>query len=182
MRTYTVHELKALFPKAKTEILLPLTDKSVFNHYGIKTDLNYKAFIAQAAHETAYFTTLEEALDSPTAEAKYGASTRCGKVLGNLHKGDGAKFKGRGYLQITGRWNYAYLERESELKLVSTPELLLDPEKSLQACLEWWNFKGLHMETDFDKISRKLNGGTNGLADRRRIYNRLTEASNNATL
>jgi len=61
-------------------------------------------------------------------EGKYGYQTRKGKELGNKHPGDGAKFRGRGYVQITGRYNYQRFSDLLEIDLVSRPELATDPD------------------------------------------------------
>ena len=61
-------------------------------------------------------------------EGKYAYQTRKGKELGNKHPGDGAKFRGRGYVQITGRYNYQRFSDLLDIDLVSRPELATDPD------------------------------------------------------
>lgn len=88
------------------------------------------------------------------------------KDLGNTEPGDGAKYKGRGYIQITGRYNYGKYGKLIGIDLVSDPEKAKDPEIAAKiACLyirdhgcDVWAERG-----HWYKVRRLVNGGTNGM-------------------
>jgi putative chitinase len=89
--------------------------------------------------------------------------------LGNTQPGDGARFKGRGLIQITGRSNYAAAGIGLGLDLINQPELLQTPENATRSACWWWNKHGLNALADageFTLITQRINGGTNGLAER----------------
>jgi putative chitinase len=95
------------------------------------------AFLAQTKHESIKFsTTIEQGSDKYFD--KYEPSTELGKKLGNTQKGDGKKFKGRGYIQITGRSNYTQVGKALGLDLLNNPELLEIPENAAKASIWWW--------------------------------------------
>lgn len=91
--------------------------------------LQQKAYIlATISHETAdTFQPITEYGGDKRAERLYGFDTRVGHRLGNIFPGDGALFKGRGYVQLTGRRNYKVMGERLNLDLVSNPSLALDP-------------------------------------------------------
>jgi predicted chitinase len=85
--------------------------------------------LATTEHETAgTLEPINEIGSRSYFDTRYGPHTRVGKVLGNTMPGDGARFKGRGYVQITGRTNYAKFGELLNLDLVRYPEKALDPE------------------------------------------------------
>ncbi len=100
------------------------------------------------------------------------------KRLGNgdANSGDGYKFRGRGIIQITGKSNYSSAGKSLKLDLVNRPDLLLEREHAAMSAAWFWNARGLNaladdatdedeME-DFIEITRRINGGTTGLAER----------------
>ena len=100
------------------------------------------------------------------AETVYGGR----KDLGNTEPGDGMKYIGRGPLQTTGREAYAMMARLINIDCVSQPELLQRPEYGWEATFAEWSHLGCNELADggsVDKVSRRVNGGTNGLAERR---------------
>lgn len=129
------------------------------------------AFLAQIGHETLSLQYVKE-IGGPSYFAKYD-----GRVdLGNLQPGDGAKFPGRGLIQITGRSNYLDCSRAlfGDDRLLRQPELLEQPEYAAKSAVWFWNTRSLNALADADRftdITRKINGGTNGLADRKERYN-----------
>lgn len=132
----------------------------------IDTRLRIAAFLAQIGHETEGLQYVKE-LGGPTYFSKYDGR----EDLGNLQKGDGARFPGRGLIQVTGRANY--LECSMALfgddRLINKPELLEQPEYAAASAVWFWTKKGLNKLADASRITdmtRKINGGLNGLQDR----------------
>lgn len=102
-----------------------------------------------------------------------------GKMLGNTHKGDGAKYKGRGFIQLTGRSNYSKYQSYSMQPVLENPKLLEEPELCVDVTLWFWETHGLNELADADKvvsITKKINGGTNGLASRKMYLARAMKA------
>lgn len=90
--------------------------------------------------------------------------------LGNLYEGDGWKFRGRGVIQITGRANYARVGDLMGQDLVGIPELLEQPRFALEACIHWWEDRVPDsMLGDTSRLRARVNGGTLGLAEVRRL-------------
>ena len=140
--------------------------------YGINTLQRIRHFIAQLAHESASFNYSKEIASG----AAYDTGALA-KRLGNTPEpdGDGQKYKGRGLIQITGRSNY---ERCSvalfgDKRLADKPELLEQPEWAVKSACWFWQDNGLNMLADADDIkaiTRRINGGYNGLQDRVDFY------------
>jgi putative chitinase len=130
----------------------------------INTRLRVIHFIAQAAHETGGFKWFTE-LGPRSYFDKYDGR----KDLGNTRPGDGYTYRGRGIFQITGLANYATYGAKTGLDLVDNPDIASEPDAAAAiACLFWTDHR-LNDLADADDcvgITRKINGGTNGLADR----------------
>jgi putative chitinase len=95
------------------------------------------------------------------------------KDLGNTSLGDGVRYKGRGLLQITGKHNYTLCGLALDLPLLEKPELLEQPENAALSAGWFWYNKNLNSFCDdFRKVTRKINGGLNGLADRLKLFER----------
>lgn len=165
-------QLKAIAPGASPAIINPLAvalSGPTMAAYGIVTPLRLAHFIAQAAHETAGFKTLVEYGGDAYFNGRYGSQTRVGRKLGNTQPGDGARFRGRGIFQCTGRANYAFYGKKIGLNLIDQPALAADAAISLKIACEYWKAKGLNALADRDDvtaITEKINGGHNGLAER----------------
>lgn len=126
-------------------------------------------FLGQMSHESAGFKALVEFRSDKSSELKYGHKTRVGKILGNDRKGDGAKFKGRGIIQLTGRWNYTDMSKKLNIDLVNKPELASIPEIAFKIAIQYWVDKGLTAlaaEDNVRVVTKKINGGFNGITDR----------------
>jgi predicted chitinase len=132
---------------------------------GINTPARQAAFIAQLGHESGNFRYSEEIASGAAYEGR--------RDLGNTQPGDGERFKGRGYIQLTGRANYAAAGRALGLDLVNNPQLAARPENAARIAAWYWNSRGLNAKADagdFAGITRSINGGTNGAADRNQRY------------
>jgi putative chitinase len=130
----------------------------------IDTPLRMAHFIAQVGHETLSFLYYREIASGAAYEGR--------KDLGNTEPGDGVKFRGRGAIQITGRTNYKAVSLFifGDDRLLNTPELLELPEFGIKAACWYWTTRKLNLLADADdifSITRKINGDTNGLEDRK---------------
>lgn len=145
----------------------PLT--KAMARYGIDTPERQAAFIAQVGHESGYLVYVRELWGPTTAQAKYEGR----KDLGNTQTGDGFKFRGRGLIQVTGRANYTSAGRALNLDLINHPELLEDPTNAARSAAWFWQTHGCNAladSGDFVALTRRINGGVNGLADRQVLW------------
>lgn len=147
--------------------------KTLFKKYGINTPLRTAHFLAQLHHESGGFKYLKE-LGNDAYFLKYEGR----KDLGNTKAGDGAKFKGRGYIQITGRANYTELSKELNIDFVNNPQLLEQEANAVISALWFWDKKKLNIFADEDNIStitKRINGGFNGIEDRKQLLQKYKE-------
>jgi putative chitinase len=161
-------------------VLLGRAMISDFKKYEINTDLRMMHFIAQAAHETANFRTLVE-FGSGKDLNRNGFDDYLERYdfrgdLGNNKSGMGQKYRGRGIFQLTGLFNYIRFGSRISIDLAKNPDRAAEPEVAvLIACL-YWNDKKLSPLADKDDIigiTKKINGGRNGLEDRQAKLARL---------
>ena len=136
----------------------------------INTRLRQSAFLAQIGHESGSLVYVRE-IGGPSYFAKYNGR----KDLGNTQPGDGARFCGRGLIQVTGRSNYAKCSQAlfSDDRLIKTPELLEQPEWAAKSAVWFWSTRNLNELADADRftdLTKKINGGTNGIEDRKALY------------
>lgn len=192
----TVDILKAIAPGSKKTNYKHLAGLSLWmNHWFPIFDIDTKGelchILAQLAHESDSFNAMEEYASGKAYEGR--------KDLGNVKLGDGIKFKGRGPLQVTGRRNYHLMGVKvgSPMKFINDPSLLATPEWGVWAACVFWIEKGLldisNMPDTYrlpfkrrigddvydmiqispiEFISRRVNGGVNGLNDRIKFYER----------
>lgn len=135
--------------------------------YGIDQTVDRVAnFVGQAAHESGDFRFMRE-IWGPTA-AQRGYEGRAD--LGNIRPGDGRRYLGRGIFQLTGRANYRAAGDALGLDLEANPELVESPAVAVQTATWFWRTRNLNVLADAgedDRITRRINGGTNGIAERR---------------
>lgn len=89
---------------------------------------------------------------------------------GDVNSGDGYRYRGRGLIQITGKANYESLVKQLGADVVANPDLLLGYRFAAMSAAAWWKNHGLNELADSDdvtRITRVINGGTNGLDDRK---------------
>ena len=159
--------------------------------YNISTNIRFNYFLANVAHECSRFSILEENLnyssilllkDFPSHFDSASASKYANnpKMIGNLiyanrmgngneSSGDGYNFRGRGCIQITGKSMYADCGKALGLDLLTHPELLLQPINAIMSAGWFWDTHKLNLladKGDMNSITKKINGGLNGLSDR----------------
>jgi putative chitinase len=145
--------------------------KATLDRYAINTNLRAAHFLAQTCHESDGFVTTEEYASGAAYEGR--------PDLGNTQPGDGPRYKGRGLIQLTGRANYASYGEVMRLDLVGHPQLAADPPTSLVIACEYWKKLALNAladRDDTDTITRRINGGLNGIIDRRACLARAKAA------
>lgn len=138
-----------------------------FHRHHITTLARAAAAIAQMAHESDGFRT--------AVEYASGAEYEGRRDLGNVRPGDGKRFKGRGFIQITGRANYSAISHALKHDFVLHPGDLEHDSWAAMASASWWEAHGCNQladRGDFIGLTRRINGGTNGLGSRRAYYRR----------
>ena len=118
-------------------------------------------FLAQVAHESGGFNYVREIASGAAYEGRTD--------LGNVIEGDGERFRGRGLIQITGRANYASCGTALGLDLLGSPELLELPQNAARSAGWFWESHGCNAladNGDARAITKRINGGVNGLQDR----------------
>jgi putative chitinase len=133
--------------------------------YGINTPVRQAAFLAQIGHESGGLRFVREMWGPTAAQVRYEGRTD----LGNTRPGDGLRYLGRGLIQVTGRDNYRRIGKVMGLDLENNPELLEQPQWAAQSAALFWN--GINGNTladagDFERLTKKINGGLNGYEDR----------------
>jgi len=174
----TGQQLQAIMPSiptARREAFLPFL-QAAMTEFAIETPARVAAFVAQLAHESGQFRCMEELWGPTPAQRRYEPVTTLAATLGNTETGDGRRYKGRGPIQITGRANYRRFGDLLGIDLVSDPARAAHPELAFRVAGLFWSRKGLSELADratdeaFREITRRINGGFNGLEDRRKFY------------
>lgn len=171
----TLDQLKKIIPYAGPRagvFLGPLNDAMV--EASINTPLRQAAFLAQIAHESGSLNYVRE-----LASGKAYDTGSLAQRLGNtpVADGDGQRYKGRGLIQITGRANYLACSQAlyGDSRLLDTPELIEQPVVACRSAGWYWSAHDLNALADtgsFLAITRAINGGFNGLAERLAFYER----------
>jgi putative chitinase len=165
--------------KEKLAIVLPLAARSKIDlyfeplkaaiiRYGITSPLQMAHFIAQLGHESMSFLYSEEIASGAAYEGRAD--------LGNTQPGDGKRYKGRGLIQLTGRANYAAYSKAAGVDYVAKPEQLAKDAAVAADVSGWfWKDRGcdkLAAKDDVKAVTKRINGGYNGLDDRIRNLQR----------
>lgn len=162
---------------------------------GINTQFRKAAFISQVAIESWHFTRLSENLnysaealiktwpthfDITNAEAyAHNAEKIANRAYANRmgngseESGDGYRYRGRGFIQLTGAYMYQQFAKADCNNAVGNPDLLLQPEFAVRSAIWFWNAHDLSHKADFEDISyitQTVNGGTSDLSTRRAMY------------
>lgn len=159
----TFEQLKRALPFATRANLLkfsgPLT--VAMAERNITTPKRQAAFLAQIAHESGSLRYVREIASGEAYEGR--------KDLGNIRPGDGIRYKGRGLIQITGRANHAACSAALGHDFLLNPEALEEPMFAARSAAWFWYVHGLNDMADHDafgSITKRINGGYNGLDDR----------------
>ena len=167
--------------------------KALLDKNEINTPLRLAHFLTQISHESGlkpisenlnysakrllqifpkYFNTEKAILyaNKPQLIANKVYANRMGN--GSEDSGEGWKYRGRGFIQITGKENYFRLANDTDLDCLKNPDLLLDEANAMVSAVWFWNLKGLNKLADKDDIvgiTKKINGGMNGLEHRKEL-------------
>jgi putative chitinase len=144
----------------------------------VSENLNYKAEgLTKIFHK--YFPTLEEANAYAHNSEKIGNKIYANRMgNGDEDSGDGYKYHGRGFIQLTGKSNYEHCGAAIGVDLVENPDYLTTPKGALQSAVWFWNTHNLSPLADADDIlhiTKKINGGTIGLEDRTNLFQKAKE-------
>jgi predicted chitinase/LysM repeat protein len=165
----SLSQLKAIMPHlsdARARQTLPHLNKAMAEAH-INTPKRQAAFVAQLAHESGEFRYFEELASGRAYEGR--------KDLGNTHPGDGVRYKGRGPIQLTGRANYRAAGKALGIDLEGHPKRAADVDVGFRTAAWFWNSRSLNKYADagnFREVTRRINGGYNGLASREAYYRR----------
>lgn len=179
--TVTLKQLQQILPNAGTQagVFLPVLNASMVK-WGIVTPFRKRAWLAQVGHESGQLRYVRE-LGGYQYLSKYDTGKLAAR-LGNTPEadGDGQKYCGRGLIQVTGRDNYKRCGEALGLDLLAHPELLERPDHAADSAGWFWHQAGLNSLADkgpsaFEAITRRINGGLNGLEDRLAIYRRAEQ-------
>ena len=172
----TQQQLQQILPNAgqTAGVFVPVLNTAMVRFQIVGTK-RIAAFIAQIGHESGQFRYVRE-LGNDQYLSKYDTGSLA-KRLGNTPEadGDGQKYRGRGLIQITGRANYMMCGEALALDLINQPELLEKPQHACMSAAWFWASRGLNTLADagqFEAITRRINGGQNGAADRQALYAR----------
>lgn len=169
MNFFTLAQLQRVMPHANARAATfqaPLNQ--AMESFAIDTPKRQAAFIAQIAHESAELLYTKELGSDERFTQLYEGR----KDLGNTEPGDGARFPGRGLIQITGRANHLACGQALSLDLIGKPELLETPVPACASSGWFWVRHGLNQLADenrFFEITHRINGGYNG-GDQRLAY------------
>jgi predicted chitinase len=174
----TAEQLQSIMPRlpaARNSELLPFLSDAL-SEFAIDAPARAAAFLAQLAHESGQFRFMEELWGPTVAQRRYEPVTSLSKTLGNTETGDGKRFKGRGPIQLTGRANYQRFGNLLGVDLMTDPTRAARPEVAFRIAGLFWSKKGLNELADngtaeaFKEITRRINGGFNGLPEREAFY------------
>ena len=164
-------QIIAIFPYAhqRAPLFIEHLNNTMFE-FGINNLARRAAFIAQIGHESGQLRYVSELASGDAYEGR--------EDLGNIYPGDGQRFKGRGLIQVTGRFNYAACGASLGLDLISHPYLLEQPEHACRSAGWFWGLKQLNALADagdFVTITRRINGGLNGHHERLALFAKAYE-------
>jgi predicted chitinase len=167
-----LQQIMPRLPQAKRQLYLPFINR-VMVIYEIDTPLRASAFLAQIAHESAELKYMEGIWGPTAQQKKYEPPGEVATRLGNTQPGDGFRYRGRGPIQITGRANYEKYGDLLGIDLVGNPDLAATPQYAFSTAGLFWKLNGLNELADvqdFTAITKRINGGLNGLAERQKYY------------
>jgi putative chitinase len=152
---------------------LPFLEDAM-HEFDIGTTDRQAAFLAQIGHESGGLHWMVELWGPTATQLRY--ETRYD--LGNCQPGDGYRYRGRGLIQLTGRENYRKAGEALGVDLIAKPELLGEPALAARSAGWFWKTHGcneLADAGDFEKVTRRINGGLNGYAERLGLWKAALE-------
>lgn len=200
----TLELLQLLCPKTKKDVLVQYVDPlhTVAEYYEMYDNKRRIAgFLAQLAHESGGFNFVKENLNYsadglrktfakyfPTDELAKAYARQPEKIANRVYanrmkngdeaSGDGFRFRGRGLIQLTGRDNYTRFAQSLGIGIDETIEYLETPSGAVASAGWFWDNNGLNQfcdKDDFITLTKRINGGTIGLADRKHHYEIMLE-------
>lgn len=167
---FTLQQFELMVPVAPKERLAKFYGPLVraMEEFKVNSPQRVAAFLAQLLHESGSFRYMEEIASGAAYEPS--VNPKLAKKLGNTNEGDGKRYKGRGVIQLTGRANYRAAGTALGLALEDYPELAAQPDTGLRIAGWYWKTRGLNEladQGDFEEITKRINGGFNGIEDRR---------------
>lgn len=142
---------------------------AAMDEYGIDTPIRQAAFLSQVGEESGGLHWMSEIWGPTPAQLHYEFD----KDLGNTQAGDGERFKGRGLIETTGRYNYGVISKELGVDFITNPEKLALPEYAVKSACSFWRKHSLNAladKEDIHGITMKVNGGLNGYAKRVELF------------
>ena len=193
----TLEQLKSFFEETDDSVLANFVDpiNKVIEDFDINTPERISMFLAQVGHESGGLTKLHENLNykaarltqifpkyfkdvdpddyanNPERIANRVYASRMGN--GDEQSGDGYRFRGRGAIQLTGRSNYTSCGSDLEVNLIENPDWLETPEGAIMSAAWFWDQRDLNDYADKNDVltvTKKINGGTIGLDERKELY------------
>ena len=164
-----VNQIFGIGPKTSASqmpFLIPAMER-----FEITTKLRAAAFLATIAHESNCLKNYVEIWGPTPAQERYEGNLD----LGNTFKGDGYKYRGRGAIQITGRSNYQKASKALGEDFVLWPDKLSSPMWAIESAAWWWKDHGCNKladKPDFKAVTRRVNGGYNGMEERQKFYDK----------
>ncbi|MGX9712628.1 glycoside hydrolase family 19 protein [Janthinobacterium lividum] len=156
-------QIMPLAGRRATLFLAPLN--AAMAEFSIDTPQRQASFLAQVGHESGQLRYVRELASGAAYEGRAD--------LGNVIAGDGVRFKGRGLLQVTGRANYAACGVALGVDLLAAPQLLEQTTAACRSAGWFWQSRGLNRLADAgdqERVTRRINGGVNGLVERLALY------------
>lgn len=202
MNRITKVNIKKIFPTGAASIIDWVDPLNVaLAHYDISTPARVAAFLAQVGHESANLTAIRENLNYSQAgllktfskyfptEALAGKYARNPKLIasrvyanrmgnGDEASQDGWKFRGRGLIQTTGKNNYTLFSTDLKMSLDDVTTYMETNEGAAMSAAWFWSTNNLNTLADqgrFTDLTKRINGGVNGLDDRKAIWNRARQ-------
>jgi len=199
MGVLSLEKFQKMFPQNKQSEEIMEVFKKYFKLYEINTTNRRAGFLAQCGHESNGFTVFKENLNYsqeglhkvfkkyfPTLESAASYAKKPEKIANKVYanrmgngpeeSGDGYKFSGKGAIQLTGKSNYQEFAKAKGLSLEETVTYLLTLEGAIESALWYWKTRGLNDicdKNDIVAMTKKINGGTIGLEDRKAKFEKF---------
>ncbi len=174
----TEENIKELYPRVSEVEKLTEALNNTFEQYQINNWLRIAAFLARISHECSDFTVFSEIWNNNPTQRNYDiqSGSKLSLNLGNTQVGDGMKFRGRGAVQLTGKFNYKKYSLYKKIDFVGNPDLLSSYPFNIDVAGWYWYNNNLNYfsdKGDLKTIVLRINGGLNGYEDTKIRYVKL---------